>query len=580
MTRPIPRRARFASALAILAVTTIGAMTPLRAAAEETVTPETFIRAESDRMFHDLARQTGGGNKFYHYRNVTPLDKQTVIRMNRDTLYSVSIIDTEGGATITVPEFPDDRYFSVYITDNDHYVPEVIYTSGVHELPRDTKYIGVALRIQVFDPHDSDELAMVHDLQDKFVITASSADPLPDFKRDRKSLDALRAQYEKDAASDPSYAGMQGPRGTVNEDTRHIAAAAAWGLFPEQDATYLNYNPGLQSDQCYTATYKAPENKAFWSITVYGDTGFLESDNAIVNSSNVTLNDDGTFDVYFGSRAACGPWKANRLDTTDGRNFLMRIYRPGQSVLDGSYKLPEVHRYLRDTPENYIAEYPNQEQVRMMTAWLKDHEPGTFSFTGLVDPTDATVITPQATVNYGYNWFSLSDGPAIIRTPQYDKFFSVSIFDMKHNIPAVIANPDLPILLIRPGQPMPLGEFNIVELETDQGLAFTRMVVIDNLDEVMDLSKQIVMEGGKGDMHREVVKFSPNSEKAGLAAIEAAVPYLNPDVAFGYKSGDIGDLTLAGAVMLGQLGTPRDSVRFGTILAASQASAMPPSRPA
>ena len=30
----------------------------------------------------------------------------------------------------------------------------------------------------------------------------------------------------------------------------------------------------------------------------------------------------------------------NRLDTTDGWNFLMRIYRPGKSVLEGAYKPP------------------------------------------------------------------------------------------------------------------------------------------------------------------------------------------------------------------------------------------------
>jgi hypothetical protein len=29
----------------------------------------------------------------------------------------------------------------------------------------------------------------------------------------------------------------------------------------------------------------------------------------------------------------------NRLDITEGWNFLMRIYRPGPSILDGSYKL-------------------------------------------------------------------------------------------------------------------------------------------------------------------------------------------------------------------------------------------------
>lgn len=153
--------------------------------------------------------------------------------------------------------------------------------------------------------------------------------------------------------------------------------------------------------------------------------------------------------------------------------------------------------FAQDTLENYIREYPNQEQVRMMERWLEANEPGRFQFTGLVDPEDDTVITPQATVNYGYNWFSLSEGPAIIRTPQYDRFFSVSIFDMKHNVPAVVVNPGRPILLYRPGQSLPEGDFHKVMLETDQGLAFTRMVIVDNLDEVMELSQEIVMEQGQ-----------------------------------------------------------------------------------
>ncbi|MGB0114442.1 MAG: DUF1254 domain-containing protein, partial [Ilumatobacteraceae bacterium] len=120
----------------------------------------------------------------------------------------------------------------------------------------------------------------------------------------------------------------------------------------------------------------------------------------------------------------------------------------------------------QDTLEHFVGAYPNRQQVDMMTAWLAEHEAGTFSFTGLVDPSDATVITPQATVDYGYNWFSLSEGPAIVETPQYERFFSVSVFDMKHNVPAVITNPSRPILLIRPGQIVPDGDFETVELET------------------------------------------------------------------------------------------------------------------
>ena len=227
---------------------------------------------------------------------------------------------------------------------------------------------------------------------------------------------------------------------------------------------------------------------------------------------------------------------------------------------------PSMMSWAKDTVEDYIAQYPNQQQTKMMNAWLQKHQKGTFSFTGLVDPTETTVVTPQATVDYGYNWFSVSNGAAIIETPQYDKFFSVSIFDMNHNIPAVIVNPQRPIAVVRAGEAKPQGEFTVVELETDQGLVFTRMVVVDNMAEVRKLSSAITMSGGDGDMQRYVEQFSPEVEKQALETIVSALPGLDPDSAFGKKSGDVEPLVLAGAVMMGQLGTPTDTVRYNMML--------------
>jgi hypothetical protein len=327
----------FACALAISAAAHAQAQTT----APVKVTPETYIRAETDRQFAEIVKMAGGVNRFYHFRSPTPLDKQNVVRMNRDTLYSMGVVDTSKGVTITVPELPKDRYASVYLADNDHYTPFVIYTAGTHELPKDTKYLALGIRIQVFNPKAPDEVALVNKLQDQFVIKANSADSLPEFKWDLQSLKTLTAQYEKDSAQYSSWKGMQGPRGKVDEKTRHIAAAAAWGLFPEWDATYLNYSGGHDPKVCHKATYKVPENKAFWSITVYGNDGFMKSENNIVNSSNVKLNADGTFTAYYGTKQACGD-VPNRLDVTEGWNFLMRVYRPGASVLDGSYKLPKA----------------------------------------------------------------------------------------------------------------------------------------------------------------------------------------------------------------------------------------------
>jgi hypothetical protein len=173
---------------------------PHSAGAPVGVSPETYIRAETDRQFGEIVTMAGGVNRLYLFRTPTPLDKQNVVRMNRDTLYSMGVVDTSKGAAITVPELPEDRYVSVYLVDNDHYTPFVIYTAGTHELPKDTKYLGLGIRIQVFDPKDPVEVALINTLQDQFVITANSADPLPEFTWDLQSLKTLTAQYEKDSA--------------------------------------------------------------------------------------------------------------------------------------------------------------------------------------------------------------------------------------------------------------------------------------------------------------------------------------------------------------------------------------------
>jgi hypothetical protein len=130
-----------------------------------------------------------------------------------------------------------------------------------------------------------------------------------------------------------------GARGQVDPDKHRYATAAAWGLFPERHATYLTYTGPDDGSACHTATYAVPKNEAFWSITMYGASGFIEYENALLNSNNVKLNKDGSFTAFFGSKEACGD-VPNRLDTPKGWNIMMRIYRPDPSVLNGGYQLP------------------------------------------------------------------------------------------------------------------------------------------------------------------------------------------------------------------------------------------------
>ena len=119
------------------------------------VNVDNFRRAETHRMFAGLQRDAGGINRFMHNREPAPVDQQTVIRMNRDTLYSFGIIDLSDGATLTVPE-AGGRYLSVMVVNEDHYVNRVFHEAGTYDLTVeefDSPYVAVAARTLV-DPHD------------------------------------------------------------------------------------------------------------------------------------------------------------------------------------------------------------------------------------------------------------------------------------------------------------------------------------------------------------------------------------------------------------------------------------------
>lgn len=303
------------------------------------VTRENFVRAESDRMFADFARLAGGLNRFFIIRRPTPLDQQVVVRMNRDTLYAGAVIDTSAGATITLPPSPGGRYFSLHLMDNDHYDLGVISTPGAHALPVDAGHIAAAIRIQLYDPNDPLEVALVNAWQDKLVIDAKSARPFAPRNWDTASLDAVRAELEAGSRRFPNMEMAMMSRGQADPEQRLYGAACCWGLLPAAEATYFTYSGGHSHQECRSANFPVPKNRAFWSITVYNEKGFIAYENSVLNSSTVKLNPDGTFTAFFGSKEACGD-VANRLDTPPGWNTMMRVYRADPSVLNGGYSMP------------------------------------------------------------------------------------------------------------------------------------------------------------------------------------------------------------------------------------------------
>jgi len=107
----------------------------LRAAVDRpiVVNVDNFNEAQSDLEFAGILKLSGGINQLHHNRTPTPIDKQNVIRMNRDTLYSLGLINISEGATITLPD-AGKRYMSLMIINNNGYVNNVYYGGGSYKL--------------------------------------------------------------------------------------------------------------------------------------------------------------------------------------------------------------------------------------------------------------------------------------------------------------------------------------------------------------------------------------------------------------------------------------------------------------
>ncbi|HUO00774.1 MAG TPA: DUF1254 domain-containing protein [Bradyrhizobium sp.] len=328
-----------------IALTSLLLISPALADSLVPVTVDNFPRAESDLYMSKGVNEVGLG-RFLHIRTPTEIDKQMVIRMNRDTLYSSAVFDLDAGpATITMPD-PGKRFMSMQVISEDHYVPAVFYGAGAHTLNRDevgTRYVMVAVRTLV-DPSDPKDLDQVHGLQDAIKVeqTSSGKFEIPDW--DHASQKQVRDALLVLAAHTDGFRNAFGAKGEVDPIRHLIGTAAGWGGNPDKDATYLSYAPPKNDG---TTIYKltVPGNvpvEAFWSISLYNKEGYFQKNDLNAYSlNNITAKKsaDGSVVVQFGS---CDGQIPNCLPTMPGWNYTVRLYRPREAILDGSWKFPEA----------------------------------------------------------------------------------------------------------------------------------------------------------------------------------------------------------------------------------------------
>src|SRR5262245_63930373 len=139
------------------------------------VTPDTFVRVESDLYFSAVALKNGAFGKLYFKRDVSPIDQQDIIRQNRDTLYGAGVFDLNAGpVTVTLPD-AGKRFISMQIINENQYTWPAIYNSQPHTITRkqvSTRYVMLAFRILV-DPNDPKDLQQARALQDAVKVRAT-----------------------------------------------------------------------------------------------------------------------------------------------------------------------------------------------------------------------------------------------------------------------------------------------------------------------------------------------------------------------------------------------------------------------
>ena len=308
------------------------------------VTPDNFVRAETDLYLGSVVKD-GGFGKFFHHRTPTPIDQQSVIRMNRDTLYSAAVFDLDAGpVTITLPA-AGKRFMSMQVINEDEYTPAVFYGGGSHTLTRQeigTRYVLAAIRILV-DPTNPKDVEQVHALQDAIKVSQKSPGrfEMPDW--DQASQKKVRDALLLLASTLPDSHRMFGARDRVDPVRHLIGAASAWGGNPEKDALYLNVVPAKNDGATnYRLNVKSVPVEGFWSVSVYNVEGYFQKnpfDAYTLNNITAKKDAHGAITIQFGG---CDGKIPNCLPTMPGWTYLVRLYRQRADILSGKWTFPQA----------------------------------------------------------------------------------------------------------------------------------------------------------------------------------------------------------------------------------------------
>jgi hypothetical protein len=334
------------------------------------------------------AAQVGGTNKLLHTKKLPTEGTDPVVTPALDHLYTKAIIDlTSGPVVVEVPEVPEDRYFSIHITDQEHYtIYDEIHPVGKYvfvrkgkemEVPEGAKviespgdYPHLFIRTQVYA---LDDLPNVYTIQEKIKLigksktldfenaiefTLATHDVYPQNEGLLASVTDFSAEdYKrvimyvgKRVTTIPNNMGGFGPidsKEPHSNDPEYRATAIIGHLgLPAEHAIYIagfvNCDGNLfhgDKTEVFTFPYEPQGVEGFWSVTRYSfiTRNTLPGKNDLYNAYNTQPDENGNVTITFSVEDPNDGTYWMPVNAGEGFYFVWRLYQPDLDNLPPGY---------------------------------------------------------------------------------------------------------------------------------------------------------------------------------------------------------------------------------------------------